>query len=311
VYRADGLPAETAAATSSDSEASPAKRAAVEPAAADAVFEFVSNYKSTCHVCANHDAVVASYPDSPGAAFLQLPVDWLSRPLREMAFQSLVRRHDLANKALPFGSWPAGAQGIFQERFTFNRVVVASEAAAAVFAGGLHRMKQPATGRSRKWRPSDVSDEVRRSGVSGRFIARRYVDMPDQSASGYEAMKSVLRDAIAESRGSTTNMLLIPNSDVCPAFDGVLILGGVDVEVLFLQVTLQQSHGISPANTGARDFFEAALGVVEDESDAVGVALVYVLADRNYERFGAQEQAGDLANCIAQHKAQPTVVTHD
>ena len=251
---------------------------------------------------------VAAYPDASGEEFLQLPVDWLSRPLRELAFQHLVRRHDMANRALPFGSWPAGVQGICHERFTFNRIVLAAQARAAVFEK-LHRIKSKRSAAAR-WQPRDLSDEVRDGGVSGFFITRRYVDLPD--GGGYNTMTGTLSGAIAESRRDGTHALLIPLADHCPAFDGVLILGGDEVEVLFVQVTLQRSHGIGAANTGARDFFEAALQAVRDSDDATRVAIVYVL--RSPEQYGAfqqQKQSGRLASRVAQYKALPTVVAAD
>jgi hypothetical protein len=251
----------------------------------------------------NHDAVVASYPDSPGAAFLQLPVDWLSRPLREMAFQSLVRRHDLANKALPFGSWPAGAQGIFQERFTFNRIVLAAAAGKPVFER-LHRMKAAAS-RGRGWRPGDLSDRTQH-GIEGVHAERWYVRVPNLPSDGFSELRAVLDDAMTEAAAAADDaaLLLVPLSDTCPVFDGILLLGGAHVEVLFIQVTLQTAHGVSVNQGGARDFFEAALAEVQRRDSVAGVAIVYVLGPSNYAAFTAQAQAGHLAGRIAQYKAE-------
>lgn len=72
-------------------------------------------------------------------------------------------------------------------------------------------------------------------------------------------MKRVLSAAMAESR---THILLVPRSDTCPAIDGVIVLARTQVEVLFLQVTLQSTHGIGDNDAGARNFLEAALSVL-------------------------------------------------
>jgi hypothetical protein len=245
---------------------------------------------------------VVIYPDKMGREFLQLPVDWLSRPLREMGFQSLVRRHDLANMALPFGSWPAGAQGIFNERFTFNRIVLAAEAGQPVF-DGLHRIK--AASRARGWRPQDLSADTQRDNA-GVHAERRYVRLPNRPSDSFHEMRSVLAEAIEEafSVASDRALLLVPTSDTCPVFDGILLLGGAPVEVLFVQVTLQHAHGVSLHQAGAQDFFEAALGVARDRGDDVRVAIVYVLGPSNYDSFSAQEQQGTLARRVAQYKAR-------
>jgi len=249
-----------------------------------------------------HMPVVDSYPDTPGAAFLQMPVDWLSRPLREMGFQSLVRRHDLANKALPFGSWPAGAEGIFNERFTFNRIVLATAAGKSVFER-LHRVKAAAS-RGRGWKPRDLSSDTQR-GVAGVHAERRYVRLPNRPSDGFHEMRSVLDEAIEEvtAVASDRALLLVPTSDTCPVFDAILLRGGAPVEVLFVQVTLQRAHGVSVDQAGARDFFEAALSIVRGRGDNVRVAIVYVLGPSNYESFSAQEQHGTLARRVAQYKA--------